>query len=227
VEWEELRLARSQKDGYAPTTAPILDLLAEALAKRADDPRPAIVWIQDRKDEETIADISDRFAPEWIGVALGRFHCLRAWTHTLPDPRLKEDFFERGPVLYFLAPDGEVVATVEGRRALSKSTVSRGVRKLWGMAYEVNLRTYLGLMDRVLEAREDVARAQAALARKREAAEGNARKLAAVKKLEAEIEKKSAEIAAGEQSVLARCRLRPRYESLKPPDEATETAGSD
>jgi hypothetical protein len=92
------------------------------------------------------------------------------------------------------------------------------------MAYELNLRVYLSAMDRILDGKGELARAEATVARKREAAEENARKLARVKQLEAAVERMRSDIAAEEKAVSERCRLRQKYRREEPQDETADSA---
>jgi hypothetical protein len=219
VEWQELRLAQEVTGGYADQARPLEDLLRDAVAARAKEALPIVIWIYDLEDEKTNQSIETKiFCDEKVGLALKRFICLKGNLEGIPDRELVKDLRRRAPVFYLYDPAGKPFDTLEGKSATSRSRFYGLVEKLWGASFDVRLRDFAKQMGDILDRVDKLETQKQLLAAKKARAADNPRKLAALKDDEEELAKEEKAILDDEAAILASCKRKAEFES--PPEAA-------
>ena len=210
ISWEELRL--SQKvDGYGEATAPIQDLVRNALSARKEV-LPAIVWIYDLEDEKSEKALESKvFGDMKTALALRRFVCLKGNLETIPSGKLIRDLRKRGPVFFFFDPAKNLFSRLEGKKAISKSRFYGVVQKLWGESFDLKIRSFTKAMGGVLDEIDEVEKKKQLLATKEARAAGTAGKLAKIRREKAKIEAMEKKVLKEEEELLASCKVRDRY----------------
>jgi hypothetical protein len=212
VKWKTLRLAEATEGGYAETTVPIDELIADAVKRHLGERKPIVVYICDEEDEKTAKALDSKvFCDEKVGLALKRFVCLKGAIQTIPDDRMMAQMAKKTPIFHFYDPAGNHFNTLSGRKATSKSGFSSRVGKLWDLSFTMRLKDYTKRMGKVLDRIDKLEAEKERLSAKMERAADNPGKLKGLQREEEALTKLEEELQKDEQEILETCALKKEF----------------
>ncbi|MEN8151373.1 MAG: hypothetical protein ABFS86_16270 [Planctomycetota bacterium] len=220
VKWKDLRLAaRTGGAGYEESEVAAEDLVKKLAARATGaEVRPIVVWFyrpdQAKENDKLEASV---FQNETVGLAFKRFYTYRVNVDTIDREELVKRY-GKTPSFRFFDPAGEPVATLTGRRVSSLKGFTRCVEKAWGLSYDLNLKSYVKEMTKILDRLDKVGQKKTAIERDRArlAKKPNPRKQRSLEADEAKLAKEEARITEDEGKLLDKVQLKEKFQK-KPP----------
>jgi hypothetical protein len=176
--------------------------------------QPSVVWLCDVSDEKTNRKIDGTIMKaEPVGIALKRFNCYRVDVLNLPDGDVKEKLVRETPGFYFFDPAGELIKSIDGKRATSLSTFSKLMEYTWDKSFTMRLRKFQKEMKNVLDALDRYDVKKQGVDRDKAKLEERPRPSLKrkVEKEEAELEEMKKEVEAQEKELIESCTLSEDY----------------
>lgn len=177
------------------------------------DPEPFVVWFYSREQEKDNRTLeTGTFADEGVALLMQRFKRVKIDVDTIKEAALAKEYGET-PGFVVIDPNGEVMATLAGKAAMSRSRFKGFLGHCWDRIFTMSQKEYTKLMGKILDRLDRVSGSLTVLQAKkaRLAKRPNPGKARQLEKEEAALKEEEAKIVADEDEIKKACGLRDKY----------------
>ena len=140
------------------------------------------------------------------------FRRIKIDVSSISDAPLRKKY-GRTPNFVIIAPNADIVGSIVGKSATSRSRFKGGLSKAWATLFKTTSKAYLKSMTGILNRLDSVSGKKTVLNAKkaRLAKKPNAKKLAALEREAAKLDEVEREIEADEEEIKKRCVLKAKW----------------